>query len=183
VRLVTSGCHHGLPSRAAGRDRRGAARRLLAAVPGALRAQPGHQGAKSAQPWVATLVRTIFEQPDATSVRAQHAQDVTALEAKFPQAAAHLDEARDDILAFTAFPHEIWRQIWSNNPKERLNKEIRRRTDMAASSPTATPSCALSARFSPSRTTKGLRRAAIWVPKFSPPARKRETPQKLVGMT
>jgi putative transposase len=85
---------------------------------------------KSAQPWVATLVRTIFEQPDAASVRAQHAQVVTALEAKFPAAAAHLDEARDDILAFTAFPHEIWRQIWSNNPQERLNKEIRRRTDV-----------------------------------------------------
>ena len=85
---------------------------------------------KSAQPWVSTLVRTIFEQPDAASVRAQHAQVVTALEAKFPQAAAHLDDARDDILAFTAFPREIWRQIWSNNPQERLNKEIRRRTDV-----------------------------------------------------
>jgi putative transposase len=85
---------------------------------------------KSAQPWVSTLVRTIFEQPDAVSVRAQHAQVVTALEAKFPAAAAHLDEARDDILAFTAFPREIWRQVWSNNPQERLNKEIRRRTDV-----------------------------------------------------
>jgi putative transposase len=83
---------------------------------------------KSAQPWVSTLVRTIFEQPDAASVRAQHHQVVTALEAKFPAAAAHLDDARDDILAFTAFPREIWRQIWSNNPQERLNKEIRRRT-------------------------------------------------------
>ena len=85
---------------------------------------------KSAQPWVATLVRTIFEQPDAASVHAQHAQVVTALEAKFPKAAAHLDDARDDILAFTAFPREIWRQVWSNNPQERLNKEIRRRTDV-----------------------------------------------------
>ncbi len=79
---------------------------------------------------MSTLVRTIFEQPDAASVRAQHAQVVTALEAKFPAAAAHLDDARDDILAFTAFPREVWRQIWSNNPQERLNKEIRRRTDV-----------------------------------------------------
>jgi putative transposase len=38
--------------------------------------------------------------------------------------------AREDILAFTAFPQEIWRQIWSNNPNERLNKQIRRRTDV-----------------------------------------------------
>ena len=85
---------------------------------------------KSAQPWVSTLVRTIFEQPDAASVRTQHAQVVAALEAKLPTAAAHLDAARDDILVFTAFPREIWRQIWSNNPQERLNKEVRRRTDV-----------------------------------------------------
>jgi putative transposase len=85
---------------------------------------------RSAQPWVPALVRTIFGQPDAASVRAQHAQVVTALEAKFPAAAAHLDDARDDILAFTAFPRQIWRQIWSSNPQERLNKEVRRRTDV-----------------------------------------------------
>ena len=47
-----------------------------------------------------------------------------------PAAAAHLDDARDDILAFTAFPREVWRQIWCNNPQERLNKEVRRRTDV-----------------------------------------------------
>jgi len=46
----------------------------------------------------------------------QHAHVVQALEAKLPAAAAHLDQARDDILAFTAFPREVWRQIWSNNP-------------------------------------------------------------------
>jgi putative transposase len=85
---------------------------------------------KSAQPWVATLVRTVFDQPDADAVRAQYARVVTTIEAKFPAAAEHLDAARDDLLAFTAFPREIWRQIWSNNPQERLNKEIRRRTDV-----------------------------------------------------
>ena len=126
VQLVTSDCHHGLrdaiaavlPGAAWQRCRAHYARNLATRVP------------KSAQPWVSTLVRTIFEQPDAASVRAQHHQVVTALEAKFPQAATHLDDARDDILAFTAFPREIWRQVWSNNPQERLNKEIRRRTDV-----------------------------------------------------
>ena len=126
VQLVTSDCHQGLrdaiasvlPGAAWQRCRTHYHRNLLTRVP------------KSAQPWVSTLVRTIFEQPDAASVRAQHAQVVTALEAKLPAAAAHLDEARDDILAFTAFPREVWRQIWSNNPQERLNKEVRRRTDV-----------------------------------------------------
>jgi putative transposase len=126
VQLVTSDCHQGLrdaiasvlPGAAWQRCRTHYHRNLLTRVP------------KSAQPWVSTLVRTIFEQPDAVSVRSQHAQVVTALEAKFPRAAEHLDEARDDILAFTAFPREVWRQIWSDNPQERLNKEIRRRTDV-----------------------------------------------------
>jgi putative transposase len=126
VALVTSDDHAGLvsaiaavlPGAAWQRCRTHYHRNLLTRVP------------KSAQPWVSTLVRTIFEQPDAASVRAQHAQVVSALEAKLPQAAAHLDEARDDILAFAAFPREVWRQVWSNNPQERLNKEIRRRTDV-----------------------------------------------------
>jgi putative transposase len=126
VAMVTSDCHQGLrdaiasvlPGAAWQRCRTHYHRNLLTRVP------------KSAQPWVSTLVRTIFEQPGAASVRARHAQVVTALEAKFPAAASHLDDARDDILAFTGFPREIWRQVWSNNPQERLNKEIRRRTDV-----------------------------------------------------
>jgi transposase-like protein len=126
VQMVISDDHAGLvnaiaavlPGAAWQRCRTHYHRNLLTRVP------------KSAQPWVSTLVRTIFEQPDAGSVRAQHAQVVTALEAKFSAAAEHLDEARDDILAFTAFPREVWRQVWSNNPQERLNKEVRRRTDV-----------------------------------------------------
>jgi len=85
---------------------------------------------KTSQPWVATLVRTIFDQPDAAEVAAQFGRVVAALEGKLPAAAAHLSGARDDLLAFTAVPREIWRQIWSSNPQERLNRELRRRTDV-----------------------------------------------------
>jgi putative transposase len=85
---------------------------------------------KTSQPWVATLVRTIFDQPDAAEVHAQFSRVVAALEAKLPAAAAHLSAAEADLLAFTALPREIWRQIWSSNPQERLNKELRRRTDV-----------------------------------------------------
>ena len=85
---------------------------------------------KSAQSMVATLVRTIFEQPDAASVWAQHARVVEQLTERFPDAATHLADAATDVLAFTGFPKEHWRQIWSNNPQERLNKELRRRTDV-----------------------------------------------------
>ena len=85
---------------------------------------------KSAQSFVATMVRTIFAQPDADTVGEQHARIVDQLQARFPEAAALLDEAAPDLLAFTAFPKEHWRQLWSNNSLERLNKEIRRRTDV-----------------------------------------------------
>jgi putative transposase len=85
---------------------------------------------KSAQAMVATLVRTIFAQPDAASVWDQHTRVVEQLTERFPTAAELLAEAAPDVLAFTAFPKEHWKQIWSNNPQERLNKELRRRTDV-----------------------------------------------------
>ena len=85
---------------------------------------------KSLQGLVATLVRSTFAQPDAKSVREQHARIIEQLEPKFPQAAQMLAECTDELLAFTNFPKEHWKQIWSNNPQERLNREIRRRTDV-----------------------------------------------------
>ncbi|SFP07022.1 Transposase (or an inactivated derivative) [Actinomadura madurae] len=126
VQLVISDAHAGLveaigatlPGAAWQRCRTHYLRNLLTKVP------------KSAQPWVATLVRTIFDQPAAQEVHAQHTRVVASLEAKHPEAAEHLDAAREDLLAFTGFPRQLWRQIWSNNPQERLNKEIRRRTDV-----------------------------------------------------
>jgi putative transposase len=86
---------------------------------------------KTAQGLVGTLVRSIFAQPDADSVYAQHRQIVEQLEkSKFNEAAAMLEDAGPEILAFASFPKEHWRQIWSNNPLERLNREVRRRTDV-----------------------------------------------------
>ena len=85
---------------------------------------------KASQSMVATLVRTIFEQPDATQVWAQHARVVDQLEDRFPDAASVLIDAGADLLAFAAFPTEHWSAIRSNNPQERLNKELRRRTDV-----------------------------------------------------
>ena len=82
---------------------------------------------KSSWPWVKALLHSVYDQPDADAVHAQFDRVVDALTGKLPQVAQHLEGARADILAFTAFPKEIWRQIWSN---ERLNREIRRRTDV-----------------------------------------------------
>ena len=93
---------------------------------------------KRAQPWVATMVRTIYQQPSPDEVHAQHGRVIAKLAERFPEAASLLDEAGPDILAFASFPVAPWRQIWSNNPMERLNKEIRRRTDVVGIFPNRT---------------------------------------------
>lgn len=126
VRLVISDSHAGLNDAIATvltgaswqRCRTHFMRNLLTRVP------------KSAQDFVAALVRSIFAQPDHGAVMAQHARVVEQLHERFPEASAMLADAASDILAFATFPKEHWRQIWSNNPQERLNREIRRRTDV-----------------------------------------------------
>jgi putative transposase len=126
VALVTSDDHKGLKAAIAAvlpgaswqRCRVHFARNLLTRVP------------KASQGMVATLVRTIFEQPDHDSVWGQHARVVDQLTSRFADAAAMLADAVEDLLAFSTFPPEHWSAIRSNNPQERLNKEIRRRTDV-----------------------------------------------------
>jgi transposase-like protein len=85
---------------------------------------------KSSWPWVRALLQSVFDQSDAGAVHAQFERVLDAVEHQLPTVFAHLDAARADLLAFTGFPKEAWRQIWSNNPNERLNREIRRRTDV-----------------------------------------------------
>jgi putative transposase len=113
VRLVTSDAHRGLvdaigatlPAAAWQRCRTHYAANLMSATP---KAQWG---------WVKALLHSVYDQPDADAVHAQFDRIVDALTDKLPAVAAHLDTARADILAFTAFPKAIWRQIWSNNPQ------------------------------------------------------------------
>ncbi len=126
VALVVSDDHKGLKAAIAAvlrgatwqRCRTHFARNMLTRVP------------RATQGMVDTLVRTIFEQPDHDSVWAQHARVVDQLTGRFDDAAVMLLDAADDLLAFSTFPPEHWTNIRSNNPQERLNKEIRRRTDV-----------------------------------------------------
>ena len=85
---------------------------------------------RRAQPWVAAMVRTIYQQPSPDEVHAQLDRVTDQLRNRFPQVASLLDEAGPDVLAFSSFPLAHWKKVWSNNPQERLNKEIRRRTDV-----------------------------------------------------
>ena len=126
VKLVTSDAHAGLveaiaanlPGAAWQRCRTHYAANLMSVCP------------KSAWPAVRTMLHSVYDQPDATAVHAQFDKLLDSMSEKLPAVAQHLDSARADVLAFTSFPKELWRQVWSNNPNERLNREIRRRTDV-----------------------------------------------------
>jgi len=79
---------------------------------------------------VIAAIQTIFAQPDATAVREQFDRIVSTLEGQFKDVATMLTDAKDDLLAFCAFPEPHWRKVWSTNPLERLHREIKRRTDV-----------------------------------------------------
>ena len=126
VKLVVSDAHAGLKAAIASvlqgaawqRCRVHFVRDALAVVP------------KSAQEMVGATIRTVFVQPDAASARKTWRTVADSFRSRFPRVAQLLDEAEDEVLAYLSFPHEHWHQIWSNNPLERLNKEIKRRTDV-----------------------------------------------------
>jgi transposase-like protein len=126
VQLVISDAHEGLKG-AISAVLQGAAwqrcrvhfvRNALALVP------------KPATAMVAATIRTVFVQPDAATARATWRRVADGFRERFPRLAALLDGAEADVLAYLSFPREHWQQIWSNNPLERLNKEIKRRTDV-----------------------------------------------------
>jgi transposase-like protein len=126
VKLVTSDAHEGLKAAISSvlqgaswqRCRTHLMRNALALVQ------------KGAQQMVAATIRTVFYQPDAQSARATWRRVSDGFRPRWPRLAQLLDQAEDEVLAYLAFPPEHWRQIWSTNPQERLNREVKRRADV-----------------------------------------------------
>jgi putative transposase len=133
VRLVTSDAHEGLKAAIAAvlqgaswqRCRVHFVRNALALVP------------KSAAELVAASIRTVFAQPDAASSHEQWRRTADSLRPRFPKLADLMDGAEDEVLAYLTVPRAHWRQVWSTNPLERLNKEVKRRSDVVGIFPNA----------------------------------------------
>ncbi len=85
---------------------------------------------KAAQQMVGATIRTVFAQPDSESAHQQWRKVSDGFRARFPKLSELMDEAQEDVLSYTAFPQEHWQKVWSNNPLERLNKEVKRRTNV-----------------------------------------------------
>jgi putative transposase len=94
------------------------ARNLLATVP------------KAHQEMVAAAFRSIFALTTAAEIADRWDEVTDMLIDRFPKAATSMRDAKTDVVAFTSFPQAHWRKIWSNNPLERLNKEVRRRSNV-----------------------------------------------------
>jgi len=126
VRLVISDAHAGLKA-AIRRVFQGAAwqRCRVHAMRNLLAKARHHQ-----RQMIAALIRTIFAQPDAATATTQLRAVVDQLEPVAPEVAGLLEAMEADLLAYTAFPDAHWSKIWSNNPIERLNRELKRRTDV-----------------------------------------------------
>jgi putative transposase len=133
VRLVTSDSHRGLKNAVAAvlagtswqRCRVHFMRNALSLVP------------KAAQQMVGATIRTVFAQPDAQGAREQWRRVSEGFGYRFPRLSELMDEAEEDVLSYAAFPQEHWQKIWSNNPLERLNKEVKRRTNVVGIFPNA----------------------------------------------
>lgn len=126
VQLVTSDAHEGLKGAIASvlqgaswqRCRVHFVRNALAVVP------------KAMQAMVAATIRTVFVQPDPPSAHEQWRRVADGFRKRFPKLAELMDGAEEEVLAYLGFPREHWRQLWSTNPLERLNKELKRRTNV-----------------------------------------------------
>ena len=104
---------------------------------------------------VAAAIRTIFAQPDAEHVHEQFEVIAAMLGKQLPKVEAMLRDAHDDLLAFTGFPVAHWKKIWSTNPLERLNKEVKRRTDVVGVFPNPAALLRLAGRSWSRPTTNG----------------------------
>jgi putative transposase len=126
VRLVSSDAHRGLKGAVEAvlvgaswqRCRVHFMRNALSLVP------------KTAQQMVGATIRTAFAQPDSQSARQQWRRISEGFRSRFPRLTELMEEAEEDVLSYAAFPAEHWQKIWSNYPLERVNKEIKRRTNV-----------------------------------------------------